>query len=611
MADILDLKRMLNDRIISVCEYLLPGGRKEGSEWRAGSTGGEKGHSLAVRLTGPKTGVWGDFSGNEKGDIIELWRECRGLDVSPALQEISDWLGVERPEFFKQPQQNYTRPEKPKCSPPKGKVREYLMDVRCIGEDVLQAYKIGERGGDIIFPFLLPNGELAMAKARKAEDKAKPVPTAANCEPILFGWQAIDPNARTLIITEGEIDAMSWACFGMPAVSVPFGGGKGDKQKWIEREFDRLARFEKIFISTDMDAPGDEAAEEIASRLGRHRCYRVTLPHKDANSCLQDCDVSTGDMQRFLLEAKSLDPVGLKRPSEFVDKVIYLFWPAPGETPGYELPYDKLAGKLYFRPGEITLWSGASGHGKSQILSDSIAKWITQGSRICIASLEMSGAQQMRRLAKQVGGVDRPTSTFIREILKWLDDGLMVYDLVGKAGISGLIEVFDYARAKYGCDQFIIDSLMRLGIAQDDYNGQEKAVFQLVEWAISRNVHLHLVAHSRKGDKDRGGAPETEDIKGAMEIGANAFNIVTVWRNKGLEDKIRQAKSEDERDALNETPTVILNVAKQRNGDFDGKIGLWFDRLTYRYHTTNNRFYWDRQYVPRGQDEARREGEDA
>jgi twinkle protein len=28
---------------------------------------------------------------------------------------------------------------------------------------------------------------------------------------------------------------------------------------------------------------------------------------------------------------------------------------------------------------------------------------------------------------------------------------------------------------------------------------------------------------------------------------------------------------------------VVLNVAKQRNGDFEGKIGLWFDQKTYRY----------------------------
>ncbi|WP_432344742.1 toprim domain-containing protein [Shinella yambaruensis] len=600
MADILDLKRMLNDRIVSVCEYLLPGGRKEGAEWRAGSTSGEKGHSLGVRLTGPKTGVWSDFSGTEGGDVVDLWRECRGLDLSAALTEISDWLGVERPEFFKQPQQSYTRPEKPKCGPPKGKVREYLMDVRFISEDVLQAYKIGERGGDIIFPFLLPNGELAMAKARKAEDGAKPVPTAANCEPILFGWQAIDPNARTLIITEGEIDAMSWACFGMPAVSVPFGGGKGDKQKWIEREFDRLDRFEKIYISTDMDQPGDEAAEEIASRLGRHRCYRVSLPHKDANSCLQG-EVSTGDMKRFLLEARSLDPAGLKRPSEYVDKVIHLFWPAPGEPLGYELPYDKLLTKFACRRGEVTLWTGAVGHGKSQIISDGIAGFIQQGSRICIGSFEMPGPQQLRRLVKQVGGFDRPNAQQIKEILTWLDYGLLIYDHVGKTDIKALLDVFDYARARYGCDQFVVDSLMRLGVGSDDYSGQEKAVFQIVDWTVANSVHLHLVAHAKKGDRDRAGAPETEDVKGAMEIGANVHNIISVWRNKAHEEKVRQAHNDVERDVLDEKPSVILNVAKQRNGDFDGKIGLWFDRETYRYHTTNNRFYWDRQYVPRGE----------
>ena len=45
-----------------------------------------------------------------------------------------------------------------------------------------------------------------MAKTRAAEDGASPKPTAAGCEKILFGWQAIDANARQVVITEGEID---------------------------------------------------------------------------------------------------------------------------------------------------------------------------------------------------------------------------------------------------------------------------------------------------------------------------------------------------------------------------------------------------------------------
>src|SRR5690606_24492926 len=139
-----------------------------------------------------------------------------------------------------------------------------------------------------------------------------------------------------------------------------------------------------------------------------------------------------------------------------------------------------------------------------------------------------------------------------------LDRGLLLYEKVGKSGVDPLLEIFDYARAKYGCDQFIIDSLLRLGIAQDDYNGQEKAMYRLVSWAIDNNVHVHLVAHARKGEKGQG-APETEDIKGAMEIGANAFNILTVWRNRKHEDELKAAPTEADRRDLNEKPGVILN----------------------------------------------------
>jgi twinkle protein len=168
-------------------------------------------------------------------------------------------------------------------------------------------------------------------------------------------------------------------------------------------------------------------------------------------------------------------------------------------------------------------------------------------------------------------------------------------DRVGKAGVEGLLEVFDYARAKYGCDQFIIDSLMRLGIAGDDYTGQEKAVFQMVDWAVANNVHLHLVAHARKGAPGQG-APETEDIKGAMEVGANAFNIITVWRNRKLEDDIKASKDEAEIREMQQKPGVILNVAKQRNGDFEGKVGLWFDQQTYRYRSSFESTVNPRQY---------------
>lgn len=598
MMDITQIKAGLENSVESVVQHLLPNGVKQCSEWRVGSLDGGRGQSLGVHLTGAKRGVWADFNGGVSGDIVDLWAAVRCCTLSEALIEAADWLGIEKPKPVREPKRTYVTPPRPQCQIPKGRVRDYLVEERNIPEEIIAKYKIGEQGDLIFFPFLLPNGDLALVKTRQAVAGGKPKPTAKDCQPVLFGWQAIPDDAREIVLCEGEIDCLSWAAYDFHAMSVPFGGGKGAKQQWIENDFERMARFEKIYLATDMDKGGDEAAEEIASRLGRHRCYRVVMPYKDGNECLVN-GVKREVMAEAIRNAVSLDPDGLRRASDFTDAVVHLFWPAAEMHEGYRTPYGKLGDKLLFRPGELSLWSGASGAGKSQILSDCAVDWVKQSARVCLSSLEMRGAQSLKRMCKQVTGIERPTAQAIGNSLIWLDQGLLVYEFVGKASISVLLEVFDYARQKYGCDMFIIDSLMRLGIAGDDYTGQEKAVFNLVDWTISRSVHSHLVAHARKGNAT--GAPETEDVKGAMEIGANAANILTVWRNRSLEDEIRKMELANDIDGAEEkkksTPGVIFNVAKQRNGDFEGKVGLWFDQQTYRYYSSYDKSMWSRNYI--------------
>lgn len=593
------LKRALAERAQTVAEHLLPAGRKESHEWRAASTTGEAGKSLGVHLSGQKAGIWCDFATGENGDLLDLWMAVKGVDFPTAMDEARAYLGIERPKI-ERVKREWKRPPKPKCHAPEGRAMAYLGEDRNLSAAVLQAYRIGEDdAGAIIFPFLLPDGTLAMAKRRDSVDGAKPVPTAAECEPVLFGWQAIQPTARTVIITEGEIDAMSWAVYGHPALSVPFGGGAGGKQKWIENEYDRLDRFEKIYLATDMDGPGDEAAIEIANRLGTHRCVRVKMPMKDANECLV-AGVKPDVMAAALKSATWFDLAGIRSPKDFRDKVQSLFWPNDGEHVGFRTPYASLGTKLLFRPGEVTIWTGDSGAGKTQILNDCIVDWIKQGARMCVSSLEMQPAQTLKRMCKQVVGTDRPTKPAIDAALDWMTEGLFLYDVTGKQKLDEMLKIFSYARSRYGCSMFVIDSLMRLGVAGDDYNTQEDVIFRLVDWAMTSSAHLHLVAHAKKGDRDRG-APATEDIKGAMELGANAFNIISVWRDRKFEDKVAEMKNLDPDEArkmLKVYGGVVLNVAKQRNGDFEGKVGLWFDQKTYRYRSKMDGETWNREYLP-------------
>src|SRR5690606_28528321 len=109
MADITQVKRMLADRAQSVAEMLLPGGRKEGSEWRAGSVSGEKGQSLGVHLSGAKAGIWQDFATGEGGDLLDLWVACKGGTLAEALDAARAWLGVTRPTAYREPKRSEER----------------------------------------------------------------------------------------------------------------------------------------------------------------------------------------------------------------------------------------------------------------------------------------------------------------------------------------------------------------------------------------------------------------------------------------------------------------------------------------------------------------------
>jgi twinkle protein len=583
MNEISDIKRELSSRAGVVCEMLLPAGKLIRGEWEVGSIGGEAGKSLKVCTKGPKAGVWSDFAAGAGGDLIDLWQQVRGQSLVEALDDIRDYLGMERPTFT-QGKREYAKPPKPQCSAPKSRVKDYLTEDRNIPEEILTKYKIGERGETIIFPFLR-DGELIMAKEREAVDGAKPKPTAAGCEKILFGWQAIDDNAREVTITEGEIDALSMSAYGFPALSVPYGGGGGNKQDWIENEFDNLARFETIYLALDMDTEGEKAVEEIIKRLGRHRCLCVQLPYKDANDCLVE-GVSQSVIATAFKDAESIAPPTVTRVNEYTDNVVNLFWPQGDKPEGYTFQQPSLRDKVFFRPGEVTVWTGATGSGKSQILSDCSVGWISEGSRVCVASLEMAPAQTLKRMVKQAGGTDRPAEPYIKTIMDWLHDGLWIYNVVGKERVTELLDAFDYCRARYGCDQFVVDSLMRLGIASDDYNGQEQAMFQIVNWAIKHGVHVHLVAHSRKQGANETGPQDVESVKGASEIGANAFNVVSVWRDKGWEeakDNAEEGEATDKVQGYLDAGGVVLNVAKQRNGDWTGRVRLHFDIETYQY----------------------------
>ena len=90
-----DVNRMLAERIDQLVKDLLPGGHRQGHEWRVGSIAGAPGSSLGVHLTGAKAGIWADFSTGQKGDALDLLRAALGLSNFDAIAWARRWLGFD------------------------------------------------------------------------------------------------------------------------------------------------------------------------------------------------------------------------------------------------------------------------------------------------------------------------------------------------------------------------------------------------------------------------------------------------------------------------------------------------------------------------------------
>ena len=111
----------------------------------------------------------------------------------------------------------------------------------------------------------------------------------------------------------------------------------------------------------------------------------------------------------------------------------------------------------------------------------------------------------------------------------WLYGKLYIFNLVGTGKIDRMLEVFLYARRRYGIDVFVIDSLTTLSIAEDDFNAQKELTEKLRDFKLEHNCHIHLVAHPRK-PRDEMIIPGKYDIRGAGAISDLADNCFSVWR---------------------------------------------------------------------------------
>ena len=236
---------------------------------------------------------------------------------------------------------------------------------------------------------------------------------------------------------------------------------------------------------------------------------------------------------------------------------------------GERLPWKKAEKLIRFRSGELTLWTGINGHGKSLVLGQVATGLMYQGATVCIASLEMHPAETIKRMAMQAEGNGARSERFGNKYLNWSDNRLWVYDHVGDCKSDRMLAVVRYCALKLGIKHFFIDSLMKCGIGPEDYAGQKDFVDGLCALARDTGLAVHLLCHMRKGENDKA-APGKFDVKGAGEITDMVDNIVIVYRNLRKKDDSAE-------------PDCYVQIAGQRHHPWDGSFAFWFSRDCQQY----------------------------
>lgn len=271
-----------------------------------------------------------------------------------------------------------------------------------------------------------------------------------------------------------------------------------------------------------------------------------------------------------------MEAVAMLRPAQqIIQQAIALLVAEP--QPPVVMPWLKLRDKFSFRPAEVTVYAGQNGSGKSLITGMIALQLLAQKHTVLIASFEMRPTTTVQRMVRQFAGTNHPSVEHYNKFAAWVGDRLWFYDRQGEVTRQQVVGVGHYAATTYKVQHYLIDSLMKCVRGEDDFNSQKDFVSDCTTLARDTGLHVHLVHHIRKGQTDEA-LPQKVDIKGSGSIADQVDNVWMMWRNKKKERLIEAGQIVEM-----EEPDAMLLCEKQRNGEFEPRLRLWFDRASQQF----------------------------
>ena len=409
-------------------------------------------------------------------------------------------------------------------------------------------YQIGTYQGRAchIAPVHNARGELVAQKLR-LPNKDFRVIGDLNAGGLVFQNRAKEGGKR-LVITEGEIDALSYAQANPNWQVVSLPNGAQSATKAIKRSIEFVESFDEVVLMFDMDEPGREAAHEVAQLLTPGKAKVATLPLKDASDMLMANRVK--ELVSAVYSAKTFRPDGIVSGT-----TVDLESVMKGVKRGWTMPFpelDKMTRGV--RPGELMLLAAGSGLGKSTIgrlVTHHIQQ--TYDLKVGYVMLEESVDVTARQLIALHSGVRYVELAENPELLgrdQWqtaYDKAVKpaaFYDSFGSTDIDNLIAKLNYLALAEECKVILLDhvSMVISGSKSDNERKElDRLMTELRTLCERTGVSIIAISHvnrvtSNNSFSNEGGQISLNSLRGSGALAQLADTVIGVERNQQDED---------------------------------------------------------------------------
>lgn len=409
----------------------------------------------------------------------------------------------------------------------------------------------------------------------------------------LFGQSKWQKGGRMVVVTEGEIDAMSVAqAMGLswPAVSIP--DGAHSAHKWVAKASDWLESFERVVFMFDMDDDGREAAVAAAEIITPGKAFIAELPLKDASEMLQAGRAK--ELVRAAWDARPYRPDGIRTVAELKHEAMTppqwgLPWPWRGLT---EATYG-------IRRGEIHMIGAGVGSGKTTAFKQLMASFarpelIQDHDGIdlpphaleprkvgSILLEERAGRKTLKTVAGMIAGkrFHVPGVEFSEEELSDAIDSLdglfFAYEHFGAKDWEGIKPLIRYMVLGLGIKDVFLDHLTALVAGEEDERrALDSIMADMASMVEELDFTLYVISHLTTPagtPHEEGGRVMEKHFTGSRAIARWSHNMHGLERNKQEPG----------------TPTVWRILKERETGDASGTlIGLSYNKDTGLYDET-------------------------